>query len=398
MDDSSRDLHIAAPCFSSPGTEPAVLVVGDYRYEDTFVSKAWERICIAYRQQPDEQLYGEVPAPSRTMTPHPRALAPLRRIPRDALPNLYPVPFSDLGDCARPDVAERLYQYLSHFDVWAVIACGTASSTQGLLRTLQPSSLPVFVTVDSTADMPAPKEQRSSSYRNALRLMPNNDLQAQAILSKLTSLVEQGADIDVQVLCHGENEEAEYVRDLRKALESHASKGPGRPQLTFHSEIDQLRSAEENGILVCVGYFEAVRLIASTRHRWRHIILSDGCYEERVRAHIVETEGGADFHWSRPAFDHSEYAHDAYLAINKIWRRIRLGKHAGAAEQSLIPFERRVRGALQRDRPTHYRFRGADNQHGGYLIEKVRSAQRLAIRIYDARLQRAKQEQPAYEL
>ncbi|GAA4782194.1 hypothetical protein GCM10023307_03380 [Lysobacter hankyongensis] len=378
-----------------------MLVVGDYRYEDTFVSKAWERICFAYRQQPEETRYGEVPAPSRKMTPHPRELSPLRRIARDAAPNLYPVPFSDLGDCSRPDVAERLYQYLSHFDVWAVIACGTASSTQGLLRTLQPSSLPVFVTVDSTAEMPVTNGERPSSYRNALRLMPNNDLQAQAILSKLTSLVEQGADVDVQVLCHGENEEAEYVRDLRKALESHASKGPGRPQLRFCSEVDQLRPIEENGILVCVGYFEAVRLIARVQHRWRHIILSDGCYEERVRAYIVGIEDGADFHWTRPAFDHSEYAHDAYLAINKIWRRIRADRHAGVSERSLIPFERRVRSVLQRDRPTHYRFRGTDNQHGGYLIEKVRSAQRLAIRIYDARLQRSKHEQheqPVHEL
>jgi len=375
--------------------EPAVLVVGDYRFADTFVAQAWERICGAYRQQSGEASFGDPPVPPRGMSPDPEALSPRRAIARERHPNLYPVPFSDLGDAARPDVARLLYRYLCHFDVWAIIACGTAANTTGLLANLSPLPVPVFVTVDSTVE-------KSRSYYNgrmargsALRLMPNNDLQAQAILAKVAALVEREPDVDIQVFCNGEDDE--YVRDLRKALEQHTREGPGRPHVRFVSDARHLRSGGRSGVVVCVGYYDALANLLGCGKSWRHVILSDGCFEERVRALIVGSDNGTDYYWSRPAFDHCEYAFDAYRAVNTVWRRIHAPRSHNAIQPLLTPFERRVRAVLERDRPTHYRFRGADNQRGGYLIEAVRSAEQLAIRIYDAPLIRTFNERVSNE-
>lgn len=373
---SMTELHPARPTPIEAALEramPTILVVGDFRFEDTFAAQAWRQIRQVYDTE-----FCDAPAAAGT----PGAWGgPTRARPGGAQPaNLFPVPLSDCGNILQSSVARLLYQYLCNLDVWAIISCGTASNTRDLLAQLSLIPLPVFVTVASTVENGRSSSGELITHASALRLMPNNDLQAQAILAKVAMLVDLGQQVQVQVFCHGEHA---YVQDLRLSLSLHALEGPGRPQLSFITDVNALMPAPENGILICVGYCDALRLLLATNMPWRHLILSDGCYEERVRTLLQETQSDTHIYWSRPAYDCSEYASDAYRAANTVWRTLWQAAPGHAAPTPLIPFESQVSAELEHSRPTHYKFRGADNQHGGYLVEAVRSGKQLPIRMYD---------------
>lgn len=353
---------------------PCVLVVGDFRDGDTFASRAWEKVCEAYDDQPPDVSFGPPPAPPPGLSLAPEALPPLRAVPRSCCPNPYPVPFSDVGHARREDVRRLLYRYLSTFDTCAIVACGTAANTSGLLSALGPLQIPVLVTVDSTMEKLRPDGTVIPRRGNVLRLMPNNEQQAQAIIAKVSALAGHGAGAQAEVFCYPDGDA--YVYDLRKALEGQTKEGPGRPRLRFTSDIGDLEADPRDGIVVCAGYHNAFAKLLQGGKTGRHTILSDGCYGERAVHAVAEAPAGTDFYWARPAFDAAEYAYDAYRGVCAVWQHLIEQRHVirERPRESLRPFVSLLRDHLQRRRSSHYRFRGTENQRGGYLLEPVRGA------------------------
>jgi hypothetical protein len=355
---------------SLPNAMPVVLVVGDFRSRDTFVWHAWERICAAYKESDDAQ-DSALPAPAESLSAEPVAIALDNSAHFSDVSMLYPLPFSDVGNGARPDVLSLMLRYLCSFNVISIVACGTARNTRSMLHSLWPLLTPVMVAVDSTVQERSSNIARTYSYGSVLRLVPSNDLQAQAILARISTLAERYPRPTIQIFAGGSND---YVLDLCRVLEDQLQYGATRGVARFVSSVQNLESDAECGILVCVGYFDAFQQILNSGKRWRHIVLSDGCLDDRVMALAMLDTGATEYYLSRPAFAHSDYACDAYTGVNIAWRhgrdaqRLGLGGHASVSR----PFHRLVGSMLEHLWPSRYKFRGNENQRGGYLVERMR--------------------------
>jgi hypothetical protein len=348
---------------------PVVLVVGDFRSRDTFAWHAWERICAAYKDT-DEAATIALPEPTQELSAHPSTFVLGRSAHLSEISGLYPLPFSDMGNGARQDVFSLMLQYLCSFNVVSIVACGTARNTRSMLHSLWPLLTPVMVAVDSTVQERTSNVARTYSYGSVLRLVPSNDLQAQAILARISTLAEQYAGPTIQIFSGGSND---YVLDLCRVLEDQLEYGATRGTARFVSSVQNLESDPDSGILVCVGYYEAFQKILSSGKKWRHIVLSDGCSDDRVTAGVMLEKRETEFYLSRPAFSHSDYACDAYTAINLAWRSGRETQRFGLSKNgsAIRPFYRLVAATLENLWPSRYKFRGNENQRGGYLVERL---------------------------
>jgi hypothetical protein len=369
LDTECAQTGVAAGTSALLSPTPVVLVVGDFRSRDTFAWHAWERICAAYKDT-DEAATIVLPEPTQALSVHPNTLVVGQSAHLSGIAGLYPLPFSDMGNGARQDVLSLMLQYLCSFNVVSIVACGTARNTRSMLNSLWPLLTPVMVTVDSTVQERSSNVARTYSYGSVLRLVPSNDLQAQAILARISTLAEQYAQSTIQIFSGGSND---YVLDLCRVLEDQLEYGATRGAAHFVSSVQNLESAPDCGILVCVGYHEAFQKIMSSGKKWRHIVLSDGCSDDRVTARAMLEKGAGEFYLSRPAFAHADYACDAYTAINLAWRsgrdtqRFDLAKNGSATR----PFHRLVAATLENLWPSRYKFRGNENQRGGYLVERL---------------------------
>ena len=316
--DRSRTLLCETVHHRFTSATPVVLVIGDFRSRDAFVWKAWERICADYGES-DSPVSIRLREPIQTLSADPVSLSLPDKARLSQASSLCPIPFSDMGNAARLDVRALLMRYLCSVNVVSIVACGTARNTRSLLNRLWPLLTPVMIVVDSTVDELSMAIGRVYSRGSVLRLIPSNDLQAQAIVARVSTLAEQCSQSTVQIFV---SSNSDYVVDLRRVLQDQWRYGVGRVTARFVSSVQELESDPDRGILVCVGYFETARQVLSCGKRWRCVVLSDGCFDDRVMAVLSTSTSASDYYVSRPAFAHSDYAHDAYAAINTVWRQI----------------------------------------------------------------------------
>lgn len=219
---------------------PCVLVVGDFRKEQSigFAKKAWDKIVKEYSEQ--RKGFGEAPSvrEASEMVDYDEdpITIPHYTGPEDS-PALYPIPLSDYGltDSARFEF--NLYQLFRRFNIVGVISCCTAKNTKGLAKALRPIDVPVLLALDSTLAGP---EQFGA---NALQLIANNALQAQAVLGKVTVMLSDKADQLVQVYCSPEGDE--YVEDLRNALQSNLKDNDKKIQPNYVTDPKKLEGRKK---------------------------------------------------------------------------------------------------------------------------------------------------------
>lgn len=336
---------------------PAVIVVGSFSGDEAhFAKKAWSRVCSAYTGEDVPE--GKSPRQPSEKTHPDRADAP----------RLFPLQLDDEGNTRALEFASSLHTMLCKYDVWAIIASTTSQNTPGLLEALEAVDVPVFLTVDSAMG-------GITRTPNVLRLMPNNEHQAQAIVAKVKDLLATNDTVDdwtgvADVYFHPAGDR--YVSDLLDAIMAQVELGPHQPRLRPSSDVTTLVS---NPVLVCVGYKAAVASLTERLKQFQHLVMSDGCHDLTIDQ-LGLAESTPKLFCAHAAFETSGYAHDAYRATCAMW--IEFGRPESPSVAigispalKLKPFVHLVREHLERTFPTRYLFDGLDNRRGGYVVDRL---------------------------
>lgn len=349
---------------------PAILVAGDFRKNATtpFAKVAWRAVSKVYVE--DGEDFGDPPAtaipparPSQVVPGYPKS-------PRGDWRTLFPVQFSDEGRADAQTIRHLLYECFHYFDVWAIISCGTAANTKELFKALDFVGVPILITIDSTLGASAERQW------DVLRLIPNNEQQAQAIVSYVKSQAKQE---DVRAHLFGHPAGDRYVDDLTTAITAQAhAEQLHLPQLLNLEDLQP--PTTEHLLVVYVGYPEGFRklqarltLTSGNVTKLPTVITSDGCYKEPAVA-AAAISGQMEVLWTRPTVETEQYAANAYQAVCGVWREV--GRESShdverglSLQKRLIPLVEFVRQRLEEEFKPYYRFRRWDNQRGGYVLE-----------------------------
>src|SRR5581483_8371447 len=274
-------------------------------------------------------------------------------------------------------VQERLYRALTNFDVWAIICCGTAEETNLLLQIVDAVDIPLLVTVASTVDLPRPPSvsgaQSPYTPNHMLRLTSNNDQQAQAIIAKARSLQDAGEGQTVGVV--QESESDFYCEDLVNSLTLQTN--ILGPKVLFDNVGPvSLATRRAEDIIIYVGYPNGLKTVFEGNARC--IIVSDGCalsdVDTALRAAQAQNRSQTVFS-CLPATSSEQCGLDAFSAISRSWGECvphhPLLDYGELPSQRLIPFIGRVRSELEKGYANRYKFSGAENLRGGYVIRRV---------------------------
>lgn len=375
----------------------AVLVIGDFgqpsrkrsenagkgensgnaedRWNRPFARAAWKEIVEVYTDEFSMKL-GKAPEIPPQAPPCELEL-PIPDEPRRNWTCLYPVPVSDEGDVLAGSIEEAICAGFGCLDVRAVIACGTAKNTWGLLRVLSISGVTVLITIDSTLGDP------DEGRRESLRLIPNNEQQAQAIVAQVKTFREEASG-DAWLFEHPRGDR--YVSDLTKAIMAQAEteRVPIMPLLN----LETLRPAA-GAIVVSVGYGEGFELAharlqellpdtggTSANEGCARLIASDGCYQDERVISLSGANEKVKAWWTHPTVETSQYARDGYKAVCMAWREWGRQESSRVSrgltpEERLTPFVELVRRQLESEFQPFYRFHARENQRGGYLVEEI---------------------------
>jgi hypothetical protein len=287
---------------------------------------------------------------------------------------LSPVKLDDEGDAGSLDFRRELYHNFITQDVWGVISCCTAEDSTKLLKTLEPIDTPILIALDNTVE-------RSALLKPSfLQLIPNNALQAQAILSKVGALLPEGED-QVNVGVYLWPSQNDFVRDLWNALQNKSSEAQNSRislnPITVGKTLREIGAYLTNqDVVVYIGYHDGLeRLLDSVNGA--KIILTDACNENRVQTLMEERH--RTYYLSQPSFDPSVYACHGYSSLSKIWLEWLRDTSSGTLDERLQSFVARVRAEMESRFIGAYRFVGATNQSGGYIIRKVQNEEAVKL-------------------
>lgn len=352
-------------------TIPVVLTIGDMEStESAFGRWAWEEIRgAALEEHPDAAVLGILarePPPFGMQEPagaryHELAME-LPRIqeacerPRERWPIPIPLSHGSARQALSREFTQSLIDHLVEFDVVAIIACGPAAQSGALLTHLNGLRVPLFATVDSTV--------ASSSGRDWVRhIMPNNDLQAQAIVARLLGL--QGHADSVTLYCHPQPDP--YVSDLSDAITRQMAAARLNPpqQTRVPANID---AHEDSGIVICVGYPEALGHLLKAQRCGRDLIMSDGCFRKQSVSLLRDIPSPTRFHWARPATPPEIFAHDAYRCVHDTFGQFQERTDPARRSDS---FAAAVAERLEHFDHNLYGFDGYVNTKGGYIVDRL---------------------------
>lgn len=339
----------------------AVLVVGHFPTAvGGFAAAAWKKIDEIYKQnwQANPSKRGNNGRGRRSNEKSDESLS-------GSEPLLYPIKLDDEGDAGNLRFKQRLYTNFKVHNVWGVISCCTAENSSKLIEALEPIDTPILTALDNTVELAV------LSKPNLLQLIPNNALQAQAILSKVGALLPDREE-KVTVNAYLWPPQNDFVRDLSKALQNKANEAQNSRinlnQITVGQALREIGSElKAHDVFVYIGYYDGLEKLLDYV-KTEKLILSDACAENRVEALMREKQ--RSYYLSKPSFDPSVYACQGYLSLSKVWLEAWRAKADCTLEQRLQSFIARVRSDME-VRFGSYLFIGATNQSGGYVIRKV---------------------------
>lgn len=361
----NRRFEIASPV-------PSVLVVGHFPAgrpgasdASGFASVAWQKI---------EEIYQE---DNWSRGPRIESLAPSNQPAAETIytpghePLLKPIKLDDQNDAGSSEFKRSLNDLFQEHDVWGIISCCTAENSTKLIDALDPIDTPILIALDNTV-------ARSAHLApNVLQLIPNNALQAQAILSKVGGLLPEGED-KVNVSVYLWPPQNEFVHDLRIALMDKTSEAPNsrialNPITVGKALKDIGANLTGEDILIYVGYYDGLKkLLALVKSA--KIVLSDACNERRVEKMMADTK--RTYYLSQSSFDASVYACQGYLSLTKVWLETIRTSQRLLFENEAQSFAARIQKDLETRFLGGYRFVGATNQSGGYIIRKIQSTEK----------------------
>jgi hypothetical protein len=313
-------VDVAGRRFSqAPLPLPAVLVIGTEG--SPFSHEVWNGIAGRRGVQPGESIAWDKLQPVLDK-PRADAIAELgaeglghqsRALGRRPIP----IQYSHGQSPTATELGEGLLRVLDLFDVWGIIASGSAGDVSPLRAALSGIDVPLLVTTDSTT------VAASSQRPNELRLMPSNQAQATAMLFAATrALTPSPTDVDkvlryptpIAYSFEDTPQVREYVKDLRTQLEAEAN----RLDIAI-SHLDRTR--DHLGPVIGIGYQEhAFKLIRNRpQGRGRVTILSDGCATPEVREEVEKRRKEDIDHWfvTRPAVALDAIGNKAFEAISE---------------------------------------------------------------------------------
>jgi hypothetical protein len=341
---------MSTPEESLTSPKSVVLVIGQFQPgAHGFAFEAWEKINAVYTDNVRRDYTSK----------HDTVEAALGE------PLLEPIQLDDKDDAGSSEFRRALYEKLRQLDVWGIVSCCTAENSSKLLQVLEPIDIPVLIALDNTV------ARAAVTRPNVLQLIPNNALQAQAILSKVGAPFPDGNDkIIVNVyLWPAQNE---FVRDLWKALQEKSNETQNSNitlnQITVGSTLREVgANLKEQDVIVYIGYYDGLEELISLV-KTEKLILSDACHERR--AQDLMARNNRSYYLSKPSLDPSLYACDGYLALTKVWLESgRRSVDCPLTERLMAP-ALLVRSHME-TLFSSYRFVGATNQSGGYIVRKV---------------------------
>lgn len=354
---------------------PCVLVIGDFRKNSIgFAEKAWRQICHEYEQEGLN--FGPFPALKEGETPLPYDDSDVPVTGYTAPENnpaLFPIPVSDYGQAFSARFEFYLYQLFRRFNILGVISCCTAENTKGLAKALQPIDVPVLLALDSTLSGTESFtfSETQNIAPNVLQLIVNNSLQAQAILGKVSLMLNDTSEYSAHFFCFPEDDE--YVKDLKHAVQSNLENNKKiEIQDHYFSDPAELELKRKKAIVVCLGYFEALQQLDGKLKKC-DLLLSDGFDDSRVEDYLRKRVDA--YHLIRPVYEPLDHALDAYRVLNEAWRRS-IQPQTGNVQMRLKGWLSTVRDLLENEYPHRYKFGGATNQRGGYFAERISTKRR----------------------
>lgn len=342
---------MSTPAESVASPKSVVLVIGQFQDGDqahSFASEAWEKIDGVYTN-----------SVRRRSKSHHNGDAAIGE------PLLEPIQLDDKDDAGSAEFRSALYGKLKQFDVWGIVSCCTAENSSKLLEVIEPIDIPVLIALDNTV------VRAAVTKPNVLQLIPNNALQAQAILSKVGAPFPDGNDkITVNVyLWPPENE---FVRDLWKALQEKSNETQNSNITLNHVPVGSTlkeigANLKEQDVIVYIGYYDGLEKLISLV-KTEKLILSDACHERRVENLMAQKN--RSYYLSKPSLDPSMYACHGYLALSKVWLESSRRCFDCSLTDRLMAPALVVRTRME-TLFSSYRFVGATNQSGGYIVRKV---------------------------
>lgn len=351
---------------------PAVLVVGNV--DSAFSQQVWAGVIGRKGAKPEDNIAWHTLEPmlheprgdvfatldSRGWGTEPRPLG--RR----------PIPLQFLHDSSptSAELDDRLLRALDLFDVWAIIASGSAGDVSPLRHALAGIDIPLLVTTDSTT-VPA-----SGQRPNELRLMPSNKAQATAMLFAATRAITQQPTAAATILrelpriaysADDTPQAREYVKDLRTHLTDEAKRLDIRLS-RFNGKRDHV------GPVIGIGYEEHAFKLINERTRGRVTILSDGCATPAVRSAILEQRRDEVRHWfvTRPAVTLGAIGSKSFEAIAEAGHKVLTARRASAHHTHFRTSLRdSIRQILSESDEVSFNFDGIENVAAAYRVVPI---------------------------
>ena len=316
--------------------EPAhVLITGDR--QDAFTKTSWADIETSYRNVAD-------------------AHAPESADPAARADLVIPLLLDDKGDASSPEFKADLLKTLSTKNVIAIISTGTGPNASALFKHLGPIPTPVLVVVASNRELLRQGSNGVIRYRpNTLRLIPNNDQQADAIIAKAISL-SKPITLFSPALADS------YAGDLLRSLKNKLADASGVTYRTAQ-DLQQFLGAE---VGVFVGYLNDWRKVRERAQNMpKHLILSDGCYDSEYWEQ-TGSSGSNNVWLTLPPHDVSTLAKDAYNAALKIWREHL--RHPNLPVDHRLAMPATLIQSTLETFGNGYHFSGPENTGSGYRV------------------------------
>jgi hypothetical protein len=359
--------------------QPVVLVIRDE--SSYFSSEVWSGVVEAAREttRNPHQIswfelepmlaseYGEVQSRLRRL-----GVGRMRRPATRA-----PVPLQ-LTHGHDPDITflrDDLRRLLDLFDVWGVIASGSARQTEPVRNILQGIDVPLLVTTDSTT------VDKSVRMPNELRLMPSNQAQATAMLFAATRAAKGYRSTpngpsdqvllgipEVAYSCDDMPHSRRYVSDLRHHLLSEAAR-LGISIRPFDEREDH------RGPLIVIGYAaHASNIIARRSEGWL-TILSDGCATQPVYDEVVRRRVSDARFWlvTRPEVKLATLGSKSFAAIAEAGHKLLMWDVRNLSEVDLPAISRRdlIKQILQETDDIDFSFAGIENIAPAYRVAPI---------------------------
>jgi len=358
---------------------PVVLVIGDQR--EYFAERAWDGVAKKHTEAgppvPPIEWADIEPLLDR---PRPEILRDLAergwgRQRRSKARHPIPLQIVHPSGSAAMHLHEHVTKVLDLFDVWGIIASGSAGDVEPLRDALAGVDVPLLVTTDSTA------VGGSGLAPNELRLMPSNRAQATAMLF---AAVRAASDEDstgnrapgplrpltpIMYQCEATTAARRYVNDLRTQLVEAAHR--------LGIELVKFNSRRDPYPLIGLGYEPLATKLLETRTKRRVTILSDGCATGAVRDKVYDALGPEDSRWwflSRPETTFEYLAGESFAAIAEAgrgvlaWNNAHNKAHSDRPSDSLRDTIKRILASTDADA---FQFEGIANVAPAYRVLPV---------------------------